>query len=140
MKTLQFEAVKIALKQNNTGYVLTLNLHPDEIPDDLLRDFVGSRYQVVMVRLNGEEQPLDRQEEFEGSSAVRLAGVLCRDPKFWAFLYSTGNVFEENENAATEWLRGEIGVQTRSELKTNNVARIRLDAINKDFMEWKSGN
>lgn len=140
MKTLQFEAVKIALKQDKTGYVLTLNMHPDEIPEELLRDFVGARYQVVMVRLGGEEQPLDRQEEFEGSSAVRTAGLLCRDPKFWAYLYSTGNIFEDNEGAATDWLREEIGVQTRSELKVNAAARIRLDAIYKDFMEWKSEN
>ena len=30
---LQFEARKVALKQDRTGYVLTLSLHPDEIPD-----------------------------------------------------------------------------------------------------------
>jgi len=52
MDTLQFEAVKVALKQNKDGYVLTLNVHPDEVPDSLLRDFVGARYQVVMVRLS----------------------------------------------------------------------------------------
>ena len=57
METLQFEAVKVALKQDKTGYMLTLNIHPDEIPEGLMRDFVGARYQVVMVRLNGEEKP-----------------------------------------------------------------------------------
>ena len=36
-----------ALKQDKTGFVLTLNMHPDEIPEELLRDFVGARYQVV---------------------------------------------------------------------------------------------
>jgi hypothetical protein len=51
METLQFEAVKMALKQNKDGYVLTMSIHPDEIPDELMRDFVGARYQVVMVRL-----------------------------------------------------------------------------------------
>jgi hypothetical protein len=51
MDTLQFEAVKMALKQNKDGYVLTMTVHPDEVPDALLRDYVGARYQVVMVRL-----------------------------------------------------------------------------------------
>ena len=55
MKTSQFEGVKVAIKQDKTGYVLTLSIHPDEIPDEVLRDFVGSRYQVVMVRLNTDE-------------------------------------------------------------------------------------
>jgi hypothetical protein len=35
METLQFEAVKVALKQDKTGYVLTLCMHPDEIPDEI---------------------------------------------------------------------------------------------------------
>jgi transposase len=47
MKTLQFEGVKVALKQDKTGYVLNLSMHPDDVPEELLRDFVGARYQVV---------------------------------------------------------------------------------------------
>jgi hypothetical protein len=139
MKTIQFEAVKVALKQNKDGFILTLCLHPDDAPDDLLRDFVGARYQVVMVRLNEEEQPLDRQE-FDGAKAVRLAGVLCRDPEFWAYLEDEALVFEPNESEATEWLRGYLSVDSRSELKTNNQARELLNRVNKDFMSWKQKN
>ena len=67
IKTLQFESVKVALKQNKDGYVLTLCIHPDDVPLELLRDFVGARYQVVMVRLNDEDQPIDRAAEFDGT-------------------------------------------------------------------------
>jgi len=52
---LQFECRKVALKQDRTGFVLTLALHPDEIPEELLRDFVGSRYGCVMVRIQDDE-------------------------------------------------------------------------------------
>ena len=96
MKTLQFEGVKVALKQDKSGYVLTLSLHPDDIPEELLRDFVGSRYQVVMVRIGGDEQPMDRQDEFEGNKAIRTAGMLCKDPKFWKYLYSQEQIFDED--------------------------------------------
>jgi hypothetical protein len=58
METLQFEAVKVALKQDATGYVLTLKVHPDEIPDELMRDFVGTRYVIVAARLNDDETPV----------------------------------------------------------------------------------
>ena len=34
---LAFECVKVALKQDRTGFVLTLSIHPDEIPVELLR-------------------------------------------------------------------------------------------------------
>jgi hypothetical protein len=136
MKTTNFEAVKVALKQDKTGYVLTLSLHPDEIPEELLRDYVGARYQVVMVRLNGSEQPMDRKEEFEGDRSIRIAGLLCRDPKFWKFLFDDSQIFEEDEESCTEWMRDYLNVQSRSELKTNEDARKRLDKIYKEYKEW----
>jgi hypothetical protein len=136
MKTTNFEAVKVALKQDKTGYVLTLSLHPDEIPEELLRDYVGARYQVVMVRLNGSEQPMDRQEEFEGDRAIRIAGLLCRDAKFWKFLFDDSQIFEEDEESCTEWMREYLNVQSRSELKTNAEARNRLDKIHREYKAW----
>lgn len=139
MKTMQFEAVKVALKQDKTGYVLTLCMHPDEIPEDLLRDFVGSRYQVVMVRLNGTDQPIDRQNEFAGDRAIKIAGALCRDEAFWTYLYETGEIEKSDPNMATEWLRERLGVKSRAELKDNHEARLRLDSINMEFQKWKNG-
>lgn len=139
MKTMQFEAVKVALKQDKTGYVLTLCMHPDEIPEDLLRDFVGSRYQVVMVRLNGTDQPIDRQNEFAGDRAIKIAGALCRDEAFWTYLYETGKIEKSDPNVATEWLRERLGVKSRAELKDNHEARLRLDSINMEFQKWKNG-
>lgn len=138
MKTLNFEAVKVALKQDKTGYVLTLCMHPDEIPEDLLRDFVGSRYQVVMVRLNGDEQPMDRQEEFSASRAIKLAGALCRDPKFWEFLHADNQIIDPTEKEATEWLRDYLGVASRADLKTNHEARVRLETLRLEFSQWKN--
>ncbi len=34
METSQFEAVKVGLKQDSSGYILTLRIHPDEIPEE----------------------------------------------------------------------------------------------------------
>jgi hypothetical protein len=50
------------------GYMLSLAVHPDELHNDLMRDFVGSRYVVVMVRLGDDEQPMNRENEFPGRS------------------------------------------------------------------------
>lgn len=140
MKTMQFEAVKVALKQDKTGYVLTLCLHPDEIPEDLLRDFVGARYQVVMVRLDGHEQPMDRQEEFAGDRAIKIAGVLSRDPKFWEYLHHDNQIIDPTANEAVTWLREYLGVKSRAELKTNPEARLRLDTLNMEFTTWQKRN
>jgi hypothetical protein len=136
MKTLQFEGVKVALKQDKTGYVLNLSMHPDDVPEDLLRDFVGARYQVVMVRLDGHEEPMDRQREYEGDRSIRIAGLLCRDPKFWEYLYEDNQILESKEKEATDWLRDYLNIPSRSELKTNPQARILLDKIHKEYNAW----
>ena len=135
MKTIQFEGVKVALKQDKTGYVLALSMHPDDIPEDLLRDFVGARYQVVMVRIGADESPLNR-EEFIGDKTVRIAGLLCRDPKFWKYLYDGGQIFEEEEEMATDWLRHRLNIKSRSELKTREIARIEFYTILEEFNKW----
>ena len=137
MKTIQFEGVKVALKQDKTGYVLTLSMHPDDIPEDLLRDFVGARYQVVMVRLDTNEAPIDRQEEFAGDRALRIAGMLCRDPKFWEFLYSRSESRTKDYESATHWLRFYLELESRSQIKTNAVAQAQLDKLYREYTLWQ---
>jgi hypothetical protein len=115
-------------------------MHPDEIPEELLRDFVGARYQCVMVRLNSLDKPLIREQEYAGDQFVSKAGALCRNPNFWRFLheYSEAIIFEEKE--AAEWLRNYLGVYSRSELKTNESAREKLNTIYQEFMAWNHEN
>lgn len=136
METSQFEAKKVALKQTKDGHVLTLAIHPDESPDEILRDFVGARYMVVMVRLADTEEPMNR-EEFAGAQMVKLAGMLCRDKSFWDYLHDIGQLFEKNEVECISWLQNYLCIQSRSELKINRVAQEALKTIYTEFKEWK---
>ena len=138
MNTLQFEAIKMAIKQDKDGYVLTLRMHPDEIPEELLRDFVGSRYSCVLVRLGEDEAPMERAD-FAGDKSVRLAGMLCRNPRFWAYLFDLSYVLEPTEEESQQWLREYLDVPSRAELKTNASARILLDSLHKEFTTWTLG-
>ena len=136
METIQYEAVKVALKQDRTGFMLTMSIHPDEIPEKLIRDFVGARYQVVMVRLDGQEQPMNRVQE-HGIDPVKLAALLCKDKYFHQFLVEAGEIFEGGEEPATEWLREKLHVQSRSEIRDNpQKARLLLE-INETYKAWK---
>jgi hypothetical protein len=137
METIQFEGIKVALKQDKTGYVLTLSMHPDDIPETLLRDFVGARYQVVMVRLDNNEAPIDRQDEFAADRAIRISGMLCRDPNFWEYLFSKNEISTKDYENATQWLRFFLELESRSQLKTNVAAQNKLDTLYKDFTLWK---
>lgn len=136
MKTSQFESVKLALKQDKNGFVLSLSIHPDELPNEILRDFVGSRYQVVMVRINQDEQPMNRDQELS-RDYVRMAGILCRDKQFQTFLMEAGQIFEASEEGATEWLKEELGVQSRTEIPQKQSAVSRLLSVQQEFNSWK---
>lgn len=135
MRTLQFEAIKMAIKQDKDGYVLTLRMHPDEIPEELLRDFVGARYSCVLVRVGEDEVPMERVD-FVSDKSVRLAGMLCRNPRFWAYLVDDSQILEPTEEESQAWLREYLAVASRAELKTNALARTRLDSLHKEFTTW----
>ena len=130
-----FEAVKVALKQTKDGYAMTLAIHPDDLPDELMRDFVGARYLVVMVRVGDDEMPVERENV---NKYVSIAGMLCRDPQFWEFLYEQNLLMETNEEAATEWLKTYLNVKSRREIKDHEDAKILLNSIHREFKEWKS--
>jgi hypothetical protein len=137
METSQFEAKKVALKQTKDGIVMSLAIHPDELPEELMRDFVGSRYMVVMVRLGDTEEPLNR-DQYAGTQLVKLAGMLCRDSKFWDYLYEKGMLFETNEESCIEWLQGYLNLSSRAELKTNLEAQGALKLLYGEYKEWKN--
>lgn len=122
---LQFEARKVALKQDRTGFILTLSLHPDEIPEELLRDFVGARYACALVRIQDDESAT------EYNNRVKKAGMLCRDDRFQTFL----EVNSEDE-AATELCK-RCGISSRTELHGNPQAKIIFDDLVKEYESWR---
>lgn len=135
MKTLQFECVKVALKQDRTGYVLTLNVHPDEIPDELMRDFVGSRYQVVMVRINDDETPV-----FYPDARVRKAGMLERNLNFWRWLREENSLTIESATDCVNALYNILMITSRTELNHDKDAQERFDDMMKDYEDWSEKN
>jgi hypothetical protein len=118
---LQFEARKVALKQDRTGFILTLSVHPDEIPEELMRDFVGARYGCALVRIQDDESPTPY------NNRVQQAAILCKRETFWEFLVV------KNEEEAAESLCGYLGIQSRSELNGNKVAQERFDEMVKRY-------
>jgi len=131
MNALQFEALKVALKQDATGYVLTVKIHPDEIPEELLRDFVGARYMVAMVRVNDDETPVQPLK-----NRVQKAGMLCRDPKFQQ--YAKENLAApETENGATRAIYEACGIKSRTELNGNRQAQEAFDELVEAYDKWR---
>lgn len=135
--TIKFEGIKTGLRQSKDGFVLNLAIHPDDVPDELVRDFVGARYMIVMVRLDESDQPMNRDNEYPGDAAVKVAGMLCRDPEFWKWLHEKEMLFEETEEACTEFLYNYLGIESRKELKTNVEARELFGQLRRTFELWR---
>jgi hypothetical protein len=128
------ECIKIALTQDKNGFILKLALHPNDTPEDLLRDPVGQRYTVVFVRVNDQGQPVASPGADEGIKAVRLAGTLCTDPDFQMWMAQEGYASEPTTEAATEGMRIYLGVVSRRELRTDADARSALARLRDAFV------
>lgn len=118
---MQFEARKVALKQDKTGFVLTMSVHPDEFPSELLRDFVGARYACVMVRINDDETPVVYKNR------VQQAGMLCKNLNFQRFMNTKG------EDDTARALCARLGVDSRTELNGNSLAQSLFDDLMEEF-------
>lgn len=127
---LQFEARKVAMKQDRNGYILTLCMHPDEVPEEILRDFVGARYACALVRIQDDESPTPYVNR------VQKAGMLCRSTAFQEFIAErlVGRMVDEDEAAAA--LCKQCGITSRSELNGNTKAQEMFDAMILDFENW----
>ena len=59
--TISFEAVKTSMMQDKNGTNIRLTIHPNDVPPQLHKDWVGSRYMVVMVKINDDGTPDERK-------------------------------------------------------------------------------
>lgn len=129
-----FEAIKIAMTQDKNGHVLKLSIHPADTPEDIMRDPVGTRYGVAIVRINEQEEPVASPQVEEGLKAVKLAGALCSDERFIEWLIYKGYIEDPTENAAAAWLRRHLRITSRRDLKEDKRAREGLLAVRDQFV------
>lgn len=130
---IHFEAVKISLKQDKSGFILTTAIHPNDVPESLLRDWVGSRYMVAMVKMDDEDKPIEPPEVAEGKKAVQMAGAMCRERKFQDFLVENCGALDASEESAAEALCEVLGINSRTELRKDAAARKQFHEIVDQF-------
>lgn len=137
---LKFEAVKTSFRQTRDGYHLTLVLHPNDVPNELYTSWVGTRYQCVMVELDDQDKPVEREGVDEGRRAVATAAQLCRSGNFQNYLNSLAVPTEEDtyhqspEAAAAIRLRHLCSIESRAELAHDELAREALEALKQAYL------
>lgn len=127
---LHFESIKMALKQDATGFVLTLRIHPDELPEELFRDFCGARYMVAMARINDDETPVSYRNR------TKEAGILCKNKSFWEYLSSEIGEEVSSEPSAIKVLYSICAINSRVELNNNPKAKKAFDNMMEEYNGW----
>ena len=135
MNTLQFEGRKIAMRQDKSGFILTLGIHPDELPEELIRDFVGSRYGVALVKIQDDEtvQPVHNR--------VKKSAILCRFRGFHDGLDATGprgisELGASAEERAIAHIYEVCEISSRTELNGNQNAKDKFDEMERAYELW----
>jgi len=130
-KPFHFEAKVDSVSRSKRGTFIRLEV--SEAPAELLGLHPGQRLMVAASPVGDFDEDVG-----EGERAVQLAGILCRSQTFWRFVaarfkFSAG---VRNEEEAAVWMRKQLGIDSRSDLKHNEEARERLRVINGKFQEW----
>lgn len=123
MTTSRFETIRVSFRQDKEGYLIVLRIHPNDTDAEILLDPLGQRYYATLQRVDDDEQPVPPREKSSGEKLVQLAGIICTDSEFQKWLVAQGFALEENEDAAVKALRDILGVPSRADLKTNEVAQ-----------------
>lgn len=131
--TIQCEVIKIAMSQDRSGHILKLSIHPNELPKDLVLDPLGSRYVMVLARLNDQDEVVQPKEKTDGDKAVDIAGLLCRNDRFISWLFDHGYSGSRDEHGAIAAIRDICGIKSRSEFRTDEGARQRFFELKLEF-------
>lgn len=132
--TIQCEVVKIGLNQDKNGHILKVAIHPSDLPKDLILDPLGSRYMMVLARLNDQDEVIQPKEKSDGEKAIDIAGLLCRNSRFISWMFDYGHSPERTETGAIEGIKSYCGVESRRDFRTNDEARRRFFTL-RDLFE-----
>jgi hypothetical protein len=131
--TVQCEVVKVAMAQDRNGHILKLSIHPNDLPKDLVLDPLGSRYVMVLAKLNDQDEVVQPKEKSEGEKAVDIAGLLCRNTRFIEWLASLGYSSGPTAHEAADAIRSFCGIKSRAELAVNEEARRAFNSLKLEF-------
>lgn len=128
-----FEAVKVSMSQTKDGIKITLVIHPQDQLHDLFAHPVGTRYQVALVQVGDDGNPVVPKDKTEGQRAVTSAAMLCKDDSFAAWMMKHGYSSSSMEDDLAKELCVMCGISSRAELATNAEARRQFDYIKHCF-------
>ena len=123
------EAKLHAFRKTKDGIVVSFVLHPEEIPDCLSLDPLGSRYILALAKIGDDEQPVEPPQRAASEKALlkaprpfhtlpvgSQAALACKEASFRAFLLGHIGRVVANEQEAGACLRQHFAVNSRADI------------------------
>jgi hypothetical protein len=106
-----------------------------------VQGFDGKRFQIVMVEIGNDEQPVQSKPQPETKKASTLAFEICRNPEFWEFADSQLGYYCDSEDMAAEAIKLHVGgILHRTDLDKFSEAGAKfMREIYQPFQAWKAG-
>lgn len=132
---MQIEVKKDGLSQLQSGeWTLKLKLHATEIPTQLLKAPMGTRYQLVMVEIGDDEEPV--AEEKPHCYAKQIS-TLCQKPSFRMFCIEQMGADDTTEyESIVSFIRMHCDVESRKEIVEGTTAAILWRRLVADYENW----
>ena len=123
--TLQMEVKKNGLTQTQDGtWKLSLTVHPNDMPSDLLTAPMGKIYVAVLAAVGDDGQPEPTREQkpkkrWHEMSRAQQAGILISDPSFEDWI---ADRLEDRGETTDERLKSYLDISSKAELDTKHSA------------------
>ncbi len=141
---LNFEAQVLRMWRTNDGMRITLLVHPQESCNTALFQLpIKGRLYVSALPIDDNEEPAPTENLLAGIRAVRRAGMIAREESFWDFAkerhYVPGDAAtpEDREEECKFFIRSWCRVRSRSDIKFDSAAQVRLDELINDYSAYR---
>ena len=129
----KFECMFQSLRKTKEHISITIAIHPNDVPRDLLADPIGSRYMAALVRMDDNEEIIPPPMQMTADRLVQSAGMLCRQERFQRWLVESGCGNEISEESAIKYLRRLLGISTRKQIGEEEQAAKDFRTIKEKF-------
>ncbi|RUV07996.1 hypothetical protein EOA79_02595 [Mesorhizobium sp. M1A.F.Ca.IN.020.03.2.1] len=87
----------------------------------------------------GETQKINTPEKPKGGPLAQRAGIICAEKGFWRFLSEKYGKKPETADAAADWLRNHLQIESRAALDHAPVPAAGFREVEKEYRFWLDG-
>lgn len=137
---IKVEVRKVSVRQSADGLLITFAVDPNQHPDEVMRliqPHVGTIFMAALCELNPDSTLKQKRAKPGEVVAFDSYHATMREPAFWRWAASRGFVSRPTQADAEAWVKKELGINSSSELKTDEIAREKWKGIRSDFQKQR---